>query len=295
MEANRKTFLVLVTGLSGSGLGTTVKILEDLGFYCIDNLPFELIVPTLNLLEDKGVQKEGRGIAFAFHITSEDQAKEFGKMHGDLRERARVELVYLMAEENTLQTRYNTSRRRHPFALLSGDLSGAIRKEKACLDGLRQHADFVVDTTFFSPQDLAWQLEKRFFPGSSPRKLQVAVTSFGFKHGVCYPLDLLFDVRFLSNPFFVAELKEKTGLDKEVREYLEKDDETQTFVEKLVGFYHWLLPRYYREGKHYLRIGIGCTGGKHRSVYVAEHLSKSIRDFSGPEISVATYHRDVNH
>lgn len=291
----KKTFLVLVTGLSGSGLGTSVKILEDLGFYCIDNLPFELIVPTLNLLEEKGVQKGRGGIAFAFHITSADQARAFGEVRRELKERARVEVIYLMAEENTLQTRYNASRRKHPFTGFSRDLLESIRAEKVVLEGLRNLADFVIDTTFFSPQDLAWQFEKRYFPGSAPRKLQVAVTSFGYKHGVCYPLDSLFDVRFLTNPFFVADLKEKTGLDDEVKEYLLKDEETRVFLEKLVGFHQWLIPRYYREGKHYFRIGVGCTGGKHRSVFVAEQLSDAIRNFSGPELEVVTYHRDVNH
>lgn len=287
-----KGFLILVTGQSGSGLGTAIRILEDLGFYCIDNLPFELVVPTVESLQNH--QKEKK-IALGIHIHSLTQAKDFEKLHADLKKRMKVEVLYLMAQDNVLLTRFSTTRRKHPFQSEPQDLSSAIKKERELLTLVENKADHLVDTTDFTPQDLATQIEERYFPDHHPRKLYVTITSFGFKHGVCNPVDSMYDVRFLRNPFFSPKLKEKNGLDKEVIDFILSDKETKPFVDKMVDLNTWLIPRYFKEGKHYFRIGIGCTGGKHRSVCIAEVLAESLRNSYPDMINLTVYHRDISH
>ena len=291
---DEKTVLVLVTGRSGSGIGTSIKILEDLGYYSIDNLPFELIVPTLDLLEEKAIQKKS-GIAIGVHIHSSAQAEAFTLLQKNLKIRAQIDILFLTAQDDVLLTRYNATRRKHPFDDAAIGLIEAIEKEKLVLKPLEACANLILDTTYFSPQDLAWQIEKRLSPDRIPRKLHITLTSFGFKHGVCHPIDMLFDVRFLKNPFFVLELKEKSGLDKDVSDYILSDPESQEFLEKLIDLHEWLIPRFHREGKHYFRVGIGCTGGKHRSVCVVESLSREIQKYYPGMIEVSTYHRDINH
>ncbi len=289
-----QTSLILVTGQSGSGLGTAIRTLEDLGFYCIDNLPFELIVPTLEVLEKKAHDKT-IPIVLGIHLHSMQHAHEFCLLHDDLRKRIQVEVLFLTAQNDILHTRFNTTRRKHPFESEGKDLGFAIARERDVLNIIEDRADLSVDTTYFSPQDLAWQLEDRFFPDKNPRKMQLSITSFGFKHGVCYPLDMLFDARFLRNPFFVKDLKEKNGLNSAVAAYILEDQDSKVFIDKILDLNNWLLPRYYREGKRYLRIGIGCTGGKHRSVCIAEMLRQELNKSYPSIIEVSVYHRDISH
>lgn len=290
----KKVSLILVTGQSGSGLGTAIRILEDLGYYCIDNLPLELVAPTLEALERRAVRHE-KGIALGIHIHSLSQARDFEKLQEDLKKKQSTEILYLMAQDSALQTRFSTTRRKHPLESVPPDLMSAIEKEKKVLSSVENKADYLIDTTDLTPQDLASEIEKRYFPNMIPRKLFVTVTSFGFKHGVCNPLDSMFDVRFLKNPFFIPSLKEKNGLDKEVSNFILSEQDTKTFLQKLLDLSKWLIPRYYNEGKHYFRIGIGCTGGKHRSVCIAEVLSKELKDTFPDMIEVKVYHRDISH
>lgn len=289
-----KTSLILVTGQSGSGLGTAIRILEDLGFYCIDNLPFELIIPTLDALEKRAIHYEG-GIALGIHIHSMEQAKLFDKLHDELKKKLKVEVLYLMTQDNRLLTRFSTTRRKHPFESDPSDLISAIHREKELLTRVENKADYFIDTTDLSPQDLALEIEQHYFPNKKPRKLFVTVTSFGFKHGATSPLDSMFDVRFLKNPFFNPKLKDKNGLDKEVVDFIVSDKEAKEFIDKLVDMNTWLIPRYHKEGKHYFRIGIGCTGGKHRSVCIAEILSTQLKETFSDIIDVKVYHRDISH
>lgn len=289
-----KSFLILVTGQSGSGLGTAIRILEDLGFYCIDNLPFELVIPTLEAIERRSVQHENK-IAFGIHLNSMNQATEFEKLRNTLKSKLKIDVLFLMAQDSILLNRFSTTRRKHPFENASKDLLLAINKERKVLETVEQHADHLIDTTDLTPQDLAAQLEARYFPDRVPRKLCVTITSFGFKYGVCNPVDSLYDVRFLKNPFFSPKLKEKNGLNKEVSEFILSDKETNPFLEKLVDFNFWLIPRYFKEGKHYFRIGIGCTGGKHRSVCVAEILANRLKVKFPEMIELKVFHRDIEN
>ena len=291
---DNKNLLVLVTGQSGSGLGTAIRILKDLGLYCIDNLPFELVIPTLEALEKRTLRPEN-GIALGIHILSKEQALAFNKMHADLKKKIRVEVIYMMTQDNILQNRFSATRRKHPFEADTGDLITAIEAEKSVLAFVESQASFLIDTTDFSPQDLASQLEEHFFPNSVHRKLFITVTSFGFKYGPCSPADSIYDVRFLKNPFFVSGLKEKTGLSSEVADFVLSHGETKPFLEKLFDLNRWLVPRYYKEGKRYFRIGIECTGGKHRSPVIAEKLATDLMQ-AFPEIEdVKVYHRDISH
>jgi UPF0042 nucleotide-binding protein len=289
-----KSFLILVTGQSGSGLGTVIRILEDLGFYCIDNLPVELVVPTLDALESKSVKHENK-FALGIHIHSLEQANDFEKLIVVLKKKLKVDVLFLMTQDSVLQTRFSTTRRKHPFETEPKDLLSAIQKEREVLTLVEKNADNFIDTTDFSPQDLAAQIEQQYFPDRVPRKLAVTITSFGFKHGVCQPVDTMFDVRFLKNPFFSPKLKEKNGLDKDVINFILSDKETQPFLDKLVDFNKWLIPRYYKEGKHYFRIAIGCTGGKHRSVCVTEILAKHLKHEFKDIIDLTIYHRDISN
>ncbi len=286
--------LVLITGQSGAGLGTAMRILEDLGFYCIDNLPFELVLATVSALEKIDLH-EWQGVALCIHLHTKEQVKKFQVLLSDLKSKGKVDLVFLMAQDEILQLRYNTTRRKHPFKGEFLDLAKAIQNERDVLKPVENNSDLIVDTTYFAPQDLAWQIEGYFFPERVPRKLVVTVTSFGFKHGICHPLDMLFDVRFLRNPFFIVDLKEKNGLNPDVSNYVMADPDAVVFLNKLTDMTRWLLPRFYREGKHYFRIGIGCTGGKHRSVTIAEKLCQDLQKAHSEQVEVTVVHRDIFH
>lgn len=289
---SKKNQLILVTGMSGAGLGTSIKALADIGFYCIDNLPFEMILQTLELLNQKPIPKEG-GVAFGVHIQSFLHAQEFKNLKKTLKNIADVTVIFLTADEETLLTRFSTNRRRHPLLPLSGKLLDSIKMERKILEQAEWEADVVIDTTGLTSQNLGRIIESQFLNEVSLRKLFVTIVTFGFKHGQYRPLDSLFDVRFLKNPFFVPELRNKTGLDKEVREFLLNEPSTQELLDRLFDWHQWVLPKYYEEGKHYYRVGIGCTGGKHRSVGVAEELSKRLQNQPIPGVVVNTTHRDL--
>ncbi len=290
MKSKKK--LVFVTGQSGSGLGTAIRILEDLGFYCIDNLPFELVLQVLESIERNAVYNDN-GIALGIHIHSADQTKAFIKLQEELRKKRSLEIIFLMTQDDVLQTRFSTSRRKHPFEIQPQNLLMAIQKEREVLELVESKADYIIDTTELTPQDLALQIEEHYFPEGLSRKLFITITSFGFKYGVCAPLDSMYDVRFLRNPFFNKNLKEKNGLEKDVREYIQSEEETKIFLDKLLDLNKWLIPRYYKERKHYFRIGIGCTGGKHRSVFVAEYLASELSKAFSEYVDVTVTHRDL--
>lgn len=289
----KKIVLVLITGQSGSGLGTAIRALEDLGFYCIDNLPFELIINTMESLE-RAIDFSKNKFALGIHIHNMQQAKAFSGLLKELRKGKRsVEVLYLTAQKEVLLNRYSTTRRKHPYSAKVSDLKAAILKESKVLKSVEAEADFLIDTTELSPHDLGHQIENRYFPGKKQRKVAVSITSFGFKHGVCSPIDALYDVRFLKNPFFNIKLKEKNGLDKDVREYILAERDTKEFLKKLLDFNMWLLPRYHQEGKRYYRVGIACTGGKHRSVFVADYLYKHLKRDCSEIIDIEITHRDI--
>ncbi|MFN2634309.1 MAG: RNase adapter RapZ [Thermoanaerobaculia bacterium] len=275
--------LVIVTGLSGSGKSYVNKCLEDIGYFCVDNLPLELVEPLLS-------QKSAPRVGVILDVRNPDFASRFPQILGHLRQQVPgTRLLFLDASEESLIRRFSETRRPHP---LSGDRSllQSLRSERQMLEEVRSVADVVLDTSEMTVHELRSFIQKTFAVNPDEARMVVSATSFGFKFGVPHDVDLVFDVRFLNNPHFVPELKGKTGSDAAVAAYIESDPETAPFIQKLTEFFDYLLPLYEREHKSYLSIGIGCTGGKHRSVYVAERLAEALKERGFP---VRVSHRDA--
>lgn len=276
--------LVIVTGLSGSGKSYVNKCLEDMGYFCVDNLPLELVEPLLSRVSAPLV-------GINLDVRNPDFAARFPEILSRLRARARrTQLLFLDATEEALIRRFSETRRPHPLSAGGRSLLQSLRREREMLEDVRSVADVVVDTSEMTVHDLRSFIQKTFVGDPGRARMLVSATSFGFKFGVPHDVDLLFDVRFLVNPHFVPELKGKTGLDPAVAAYIEKDPETSVFLGKVSDFLDYLLPLYEREHKSYLSIGVGCTGGKHRSVYIAERLAELLRQKGYP---VRVSHRDA--
>jgi UPF0042 nucleotide-binding protein len=275
--------LVVVTGLSGSGKSYVNKCLEDMGYFCVDNLPLELVEPLLGQITAKRV-------GINLDVRNPDFAARFPEILARVRRRVPgTRLLFLDASEESLIRRFSETRRPHPLA---GKVSllEALRRERAMLEEVREIADVVVDTSAMTVHELRSFVQKTFVGDPESSGMVVSATSFGYKFGIPHDVDLLFDARFLANPHFVPELKGKTGMDPAVAAYIEKDPETARFLERLVQFLDYLLPRFEQEHKSYLSIGVGCTGGKHRSVYITEQLSRLLKDKGYP---VRVLHRDA--
>lgn len=280
-------YLVVITGLSGSGKSYVQSTLEDLGFYCTDNLPIELIEA---YLDEVTTHEKANRVGIVVDVRTHDFASRFPEFYRErLKKRApNAMLIFLEASEEVIARRYSETRRPHPMAK-DRPVLDAIQEERHALTEVKSLADMVLDTSAFSVHELKAEVLRRFeMPGERPHML-VTVISFGFKHSMPYNLDLLFDVRFLPNPHFIAELRPKTGLDAEVIEYLQAQPEYHDFYKRLYDFVSYVLPQYEKEMKSYLTIGIGCTGGKHRSVAIAQRLSE---DLANAGYSLETVHRD---
>lgn len=274
---------VVITGLSGSGKSTAAKCFEDSGYYCVDNLPLELLERLL--LEDETLVPEHENIAVVADVRSPGFVERFPDV---LAAAPEAVLIFFEASDAVLVRRFSETRRPHPLAQDRNVLDG-ITEERELLSPLRARADLVVDTGEWSVHDLRQHIFREYAASVSD-KLVVSVTSFGFKFGIPKGADLLFDVRFLTNPYFVEGLREKTGLDSEVREFLGGEAEFSEVLAKLEDFVSFLLPRYERENRSYLTIAIGCTGGRHRSVAIAEALAENLRT---SERSLQINHRDI--
>jgi RNase adapter protein RapZ len=275
--------LVIATGLSGSGKSYVNKCLEDMGYFCVDNLPLELVEPLLDHVSRRlvGVILDVRNPGFA---------ARFPEILARVRRRCPgARLLFLDASEESLIRRFSETRRPHPLAGDSSLLS-ALRNEREMLKDVRAMADVVVDTSALTVHELRSIIQKTFVGDPTLARMVISATSFGYKFGTPHDADLIFDVRFLANPHFVPELKPKTGLDPAVAAYIEKDPETQEFLSRLSDFLDYLMPRFEKEHKSYLSIGIGCTGGKHRSVYIAERLAEVLKQKGFP---VRVSHRDA--
>ncbi|MCX6119769.1 MAG: RNase adapter RapZ [Proteobacteria bacterium] len=284
--------VVIVTGLSGSGLSTAINTLQDSGFYCVDNLPVELLWDTLSLVESGKIKSSG--FVFGMDIRDRRFAVDFPKLKEELANRVKLDVLFLEADTNTIARRYAATRRRHPLLGQYGDLMKSILSEQTMLAPVRESADCIIDTSLISAAHLARNIESRYQAENGPlRTLFVTVASFGFKHGGLSPAESIQDVRFLKNPYFEPSLKEKTGLDADVKKYVFDNPVSKEFFEKLESFYAYLLPHYLKEGKHFFRIGIGCTGGQHRSVAFAEALGLSLSNLKLPQIRVSVVHRDL--
>jgi RNase adapter protein RapZ len=279
--------LVILTGLSGSGKSTVLKAFEDMGFYCVDNLPVELI-PIFAELHAAG---EG-DFARAALLVDAREGLQLEKLPGLLRHLRRehpITLVFIEANEDALLRRYSETRRPHP---LGKDFSvrESLHHERVLMDPIRKLADVVIDSSQFNVHELRQFVNERF-RSESQRPMLVSLVSFGFKFGVPTDADLMFDVRFLPNPHFVPKLRPFTGKDPQVRRYIRSFPQTGEFLRRMQGLLTYLIPHYIEEGKSYLTIAFGCTGGKHRSVMMAESMKQSLEKRS---YATRVVHRDIN-
>lgn len=279
---------VIVTGMSGGGKSTAMKMLEDAGFYCADNMPVPLIEKFMELLAlpDNGIQK----VALGLDVRTDQSFEDVNQLIIRLRLNYTFEILFLEASDNVLLKRYKETRRIHPLST-DGDLMTGIRRERQLLDSIRTVADYVIDTTNLLTRELKAELDRIFVSGQAYNSLMVNVMSFGFKHGIPQDADLVFDVRFLPNPFYIDELKQKTGLDHEVQDYVMSYPEAHEFIDKLTDMINFLIPNYIKEGKYQLVIAIGCTGGQHRSVTLASELYNRLRDKG--DYGLTLRHRDT--
>ena len=279
--------LVVVTGLSGSGKSTAIHVLEDLGFYCIDNLPIALIPRLVELWETS--RDEVRRVALGIDVRARHFLAEFPRVFDELRAQdVALEVLYLEASDDVLVRRFSETRRPHP-ADQGGGIADGIRREREKLHGLRELADRILDTSAFTVHEFRSAL-RDLVDRPEPGTMTIGLLSFGYKYGLPTDADLVLDCRFLPNPFFVEGLRDKTGSDPAVADYVLGRDETQEFVKRLVDLLAFTLPRYRREGKSYLTIALGCTGGRHRSIVLVEELRRRLQE-GGHRVLVR--HRDA--
>jgi UPF0042 nucleotide-binding protein len=285
--------VVIITGLSGSGLSTAIHTLQDNGFYCIDNLPIELLWDTIALIESGDI-KVNAGYAFGMDIRHAHFAAKFPKIKNDLINRVDLDVVFIRADHKVLEERFATARRRHPLAYLFTSLKEQISREDELLKPVEMAADTVIDTSFLKPRQLGQAIEMRMArDGQSLRQLQVVLISFGFKHHGISAVEALHDVRFLPNPFFESQLKAKSGLEEDVQGYVLKSPDAKTYMKMLLDLYRFALPKYLAEGRHFIRIAVGCTGGRHRSVTFVEQIAREFRENPILGVTVSVVHRDI--
>jgi UPF0042 nucleotide-binding protein len=282
--------LVVITGFSGAGKSTAMAAFEDEGYFCVDNLPSEMIRSLVELFMHTGSK-----VAYAA-VVSDVRARSYfdglETMLDDLRASGlKHRVLFLEAEEATLQTRYKETRRRHPLTP-HGSVAEGIARERELLDPLRARADLVIDTTGLTAAELRRRLGDEMLPSHTPGQLSVTFESFGFKYGAVRDPDLMFDVRFLPNPHYEPHLRPLTGSDTAVVEYINRGGALDAFYERLHPLLDYLLPQYLAEGKAHLVLAIGCTGGRHRSVAIAEHLADRYRGCD--EYLIEVIHRDVS-
>jgi UPF0042 nucleotide-binding protein len=280
--------VVIVTGLSGSGKSTAIHVLEDLGFYCIDNLPVTLIPRFLELCENS--EEHINRVALGIDLRERVSLREYPAVLAELRSRGqRVEILYLEAADEVLLRRFSETRRPHPAAG-GGGVAQGIRTERERLAGLRELADQIIDTSASTVHELREQLRHLLTSVPAETTLLVMVESFGYKYGVPTDADIMFDVRFLPNPFFLEEFRAKSGVETEVATFVLQRPETERFLDQLSTLLESTLPLYVREGKSYLTLAIGCTGGRHRSVAVAEEMGRRLSTWG---YAVRVRHRDL--
>ncbi len=288
----RKLRIVLISGLSGSGKTTTIKALEDMGFYCIDNLPVVLFPTFVDLCS-----RSAGGIANAALVV-DIRGKEFlqgsRQIIQQLREKGYlIEILFLESSDEILVKRYRQTRRQHPLAI-GKPVAEGIQLEREGLRIMRDMADKVIDTSEFNVHELQDTIRKYFSNQSRLRKMTITLLSFGYSYGIPLEADLLVDVRFLANPYFIDELKPLTGKDPKVAEYVLKWKETQEFLSRFRELVKFLIPLYKKEGKSYLTIAIGCTGGRHRSIVVADSVETYLRKrLKEGDVILRTTHRDI--
>jgi UPF0042 nucleotide-binding protein len=279
--------VVVITGLSGSGKTHVLRALEDIGWFCVDNLPTALIPRFAELIRGSD---ELRRSALVVDMRGREFLREFPREYRALKTKGlQASLLFLEADEKVLVRRFSETRRPHPLAINQPAIEG-IREERAALAGIRKRADLILDTSQYTVHELRDYIREHYGAGETTPRMVVSVASFGYKYGVPAEADLVFDARFLPNPNFVPSLKRLTGRHRPVVRYMRRQADTAGFLRRLESFLAYVIPRYEREGKSYLTIAVGCTGGRHRSVMIADALGKSL---STRGYSVKIRHRDL--
>ncbi len=279
---------VIVTGMSGAGKRTAMKILEDVGYFCVDNLPVPLIRKFTDLAFNSmgDIDKVALGVDIRSGDLSEiDSITDYLRMNGK-----KCEILFLEASDETLIKRFKETRRSHPL-VAEGRVDEGIVRERQILSFLKKKADYIMDTDSMLVKELRSEIEKIFVENKKYSNLFINILSFGFKYGIPTDSDLVFDVRFMPNPFYVDDLKRKTGNDKEVNDFVMSSPKSGEFLEKLKDMVEFLIPNYVAEGKNQLVISVGCTGGKHRSVTIANKLFEELK--SKGEYGIKITHRDI--
>jgi UPF0042 nucleotide-binding protein len=280
-----KRELVIITGLSGSGKATVLKVLEDLGFYSVDNLPIELMPKFAELTLSGTIRRA----ALVVDIREGEALKLFPSIFKELQHELKITLVFLEAESDMLVRRFSETRRPHPLGVES-TVPESIEAERNAMAPIRALADITIDTSKFTVHELRDVVKQKFTGSSNDGQIMVQVVSFGYRNGIPTDADLVFDVRFLPNPNYIPEFKPLTGRDRRVAQYVRSFPQTQEFIERISGLLEYLLPHYIREGKSYLTIAFGCTGGQHRSVMMTDEFRKRLAKAG---YKVKETHRDM--
>lgn len=284
--------LVVVTGMSGAGKSLAIRTFEDLNYFCIDNLPPDLLANVVNLWKESGTRSED--LAIVVDVRTGQFFGDFLQAYEeltstDVTQFGRAKILFLDASDAVLVRRFKETRRKHPLVTEGRGILEAIKEERKLLAEIKEHADKIIDTSNLDAEPLRREIRQYFGPNGARTGMVITVASFGFKHGIPLDADVVFDVRFLANPYYIKELSELNGCNEEVRHYVLSDPLTEPLLERLCGLVEFSIPQYEREGKAYLTIAIGCTGGKHRSVVVANELARylNVRD-----CNVMVEHRD---
>jgi UPF0042 nucleotide-binding protein len=278
--------LVIITGLSGSGKGTVLKCFEDLGYYAVDNLPLDLFPKFAELTKDA---PKIRRAALVVDIREGETLARFPALYRDVASKVPTKLIFLEADDSALVRRFSETRRPHPLGQ-SRSVIKNVQAERHLLEDLRALATIVVNTSKFNVHELRALIEDKFAAGGKESRISIHVSSFGFRHGIQQDADLVFDVRFLPNPNYIPEFKPLTGKHPSVARYIRSFPQTQEFLSRVTDMLSYLLPHYIQEGKSYLTIGFGCTGGQHRSVMIAEEVAKRLKKTGFP---IKVQHRDA--
>lgn len=280
--------VIILTGLSGAGKSSALNVLEDLGYFCIDNLPMTFLPKFLELSGTFSPTR--RGIALVMDIREREFPKLFPEIFSSLQQKnKKLKLIFLEARDKTLIKRFSETRRKHPLAIATSIIQG-ISEERKLLHPVRELATHIVDSSNLTVHQLKQQITKLVAPESGPEKLFISLISFGFRNGIPPEADIVMDVRFLPNPYFTPEMRDKTGLDREVREFVLNQEPSQTFLHHFSELLTFLIPQYQAEGKTYLTIAIGCTGGQHRSVSISCLLKEKLAS-CGHQLQLV--HRDI--
>ena len=280
--------MIIISGLSGSGKSTTIHELEDLGFFCVDNLPIALLPKFVELLSLS--RAEIRRVALVIDIREREFLPEFPGIYHSLKEQGiPIELIFLECEDPVLARRFSETRRRHPLASRD-DLASSIAREREELAGIRALADTVWDTTHTSYPQFRREVREYFSARGGDFTFRINLLSFSYRMGIPFNSDLVLDVRFLPNPYFINELRQRDGRDPRIGEYLFRQPEVEEFIAQTLSFFRYLIPHYQREGKPLLTIAFGCTGGHHRSVAVADRFGRILAEEGYP---VSVTHRDL--